>query len=211
MSDITRYLSLITSEHSDKPRFRALLTRVLEKIDLSVNIDNSFDLDTASGVQLDIIGLLLGLSRTLTFQPLGGISPLLSDTDYRSLLRAKIILNYWDGTLENLALAINSWNPYVNFSIKDNQDMSLEVAIVGATPMQQALIENGYVIPKPAGVSINYIASDTVIFSYDSDTPMLSGYGTGNWAYSSDSIYFTSWPEMDGDIIWDDALIWKEV
>jgi hypothetical protein len=181
MADITRYLSLITSEHSDKPHFRALLTDVLQKIDVAMDIDSAFDLDNAVGIQLDVLGLVMGLNRTLMFQPSGGTSSVLTDSDYRKLLKAKIVLNQWSGTMETLTLALNTWNSSINFSIKDNQDMSIDVVVVGTNTLQKELIENGYIVPKSAGVRINYAMSEDVIFAYDFDTGTLAGYNTGKW------------------------------
>jgi hypothetical protein len=55
--------------------------------------DAAFDLETAVGFQLDVIGQYVGLSRLLTFQPAGGLSPILDDDMYRILLKAKISKN----------------------------------------------------------------------------------------------------------------------
>ena len=183
MADIARYLNLITSEHSDKPKFRALVSSTLSKIDISdLNVDNAFDIDSAVGAQLDVLGEILGLDRVLTFQPTGGISSVLGDSDYRSLLKARIILNQWNGTLETLADALLKWDSYVQFSVLDNQDMSMDIIVVGANQFQTEIISHGYVIPKTAGVKINYSISDTVIFAYDLDAGTLGGYDTGKWA-----------------------------
>jgi hypothetical protein len=180
MADITRYLNLITSEHSDKPKFKSMLTNVLDEIDIGVDIDGEFDIDNAVGVQLDIIGEILGLSRVLTFQPSDG-SALLNDDDYRSLLYAKIILNQWDGSMETLTDALLKLDTSLYFIVKDNQDMSLDVTAIGTDQLKKELLSNGYVIPKPAGVRINYTMSETVVFAYDSDTSALAGYDIGSW------------------------------
>lgn len=181
MADITRYLNLITSEHSDKPKFRAMMTNILDKIDIGVDIDREFDIDNAVGVQLDIIGTILGLSRVLTFQPSDGASAVLNDNDYRSLLYAKIVLNQWDGSMETLTDALLKLDTSLYFIIKDNQDMSLNITVVGTDQLKKELISNGYVIPKPAGVRINYTISETAVFAYDSSSNALAGYDTGSW------------------------------
>lgn len=180
--DVDRYLNLITSEHSDKPKFGMFLRAAIKKLDLAfMDMDEDFDLSTAVGMQLDVIGVILGLRRTLTYQPSGGISAVLSDGDYRSLLNARVILNQWDGTMQTLTDALTSWNPSIYFAIKDNQDMSVDVMVIGANHFHAELIENGYVMPKPAGIKINYSISDDVIFAYDFDTGTASGYDNGSW------------------------------
>lgn len=180
--DVERYLKLITSEHSNKVRYVKLITAVLKKVDLTyLNVDEDFDLDYAVGLQLDIAGIILGISRNLTFQPSGGLSSVLNDNDYRALLKAKITINQWNGTMETLTDALTNWSPNVYFAVKDNQDMTVDIIAVGANELQKELIANGYIIPKPAGVRFNYNLSDDVIFAYDADTSTLDGYDTGTW------------------------------
>lgn len=181
MADITRYLKLITSEHSGKPKFTGLLTSVLEKADIAVDFDSAFDIDTAVGVQLDVLGIILGVSRILNFQPSDGSSSILIDNDYRSLLKAKIIMNQWNGELGTLSDALSSWDPSLNFVIKDNQNMTADILVLGTNDLQKELITNGYVVPKPAGVEFNYSMSATAVFAYDTNTDTLTGYDTGSW------------------------------
>lgn len=181
MADIERYLKLITSEHSVKPNFMAFLTSALEKVDIAVDFDSAFDIDSAVGIQLDILGIIIGLNRRLSFQPSDGSSSILSDYNYRSLLKAKIIMNQWNGELGTLADALESWNPSLNFVIKDNQNMTVDVLVLGTSDLQKELILNGYVVPKPAGVTFNYSISETTVFAYDSNTLTLAGYDTGSW------------------------------
>ena len=98
---VQEYLDRITSEHRDKPKFIAWLTSILTPTDDIYNcinkIDDAFDLDKAVGNQLDVLGELIGVSRTLVFQPLD-MSPLLDDDTYRLVLKAKIGKNMWQGT-----------------------------------------------------------------------------------------------------------------
>ena len=103
MIDISTYLNRITSEHKNKPKFMELVKARLEPFidlcELLEDIDKSFDLDTASGAQLDIIGQYVGVSRLLDFQP-NSADSLLPDAYYRMLLKARISLNNWDGSIE---------------------------------------------------------------------------------------------------------------
>jgi hypothetical protein len=158
-----------------------MLIALLSMIDINLDVDAAFDIDNAVGAQLDVLGVILGLNRTLTFQPTDGSSPILNDENYRSLLKAKIVLNHWNGSMETLTDALNTWNPDINFAVKDNQDMSFNVAVLGASTLQKEIIEHGYVVPKPAGVSIIYSFSSSVIFAYDNKTGTLDGYDAGTW------------------------------
>ena len=136
MAQLTDYTDLVTSEHSDKPRFMATLSAVAQCfVDLQnglIDIPDEFDLDNAVGVQLDAVGLWVGISRKVNtplagvyfsfdtaglgfdqgvwqgpFDPTTGVTSLDDDT-YRLLLRAKIGANHWDGTLGTSAAILNA-------------------------------------------------------------------------------------------------------
>ena len=70
------YLGLITSWHSDKPRFMntvAVLTQPLvDAQDLLRQLTADFDLDTAVGVQLDQVGQWIGRTRYIEV-PISGV------------------------------------------------------------------------------------------------------------------------------------------
>lgn len=125
--DLTRWLGLITSEHKDKPRFVAALSALLQpladNLDALKSIPPGFDLDSAVGAQLDVVGLWVGRSRFLAlplvgvyfsfdlggvgfdqgawkgpFDPVSGLVAL-PDDSYRTLLRFQVLANRWDGTI----------------------------------------------------------------------------------------------------------------
>lgn len=63
------YTELITSEHRDKPKFRAMVQAVSGAVagagDVLASLPQVFDIDTAGGEQLDIVGLWVGQSRVI--------------------------------------------------------------------------------------------------------------------------------------------------
>ena len=65
----TEYTELITSEHRDRPKFSAMVKAVADPFggvfDFCQSLYGYFDLDTAEGEQLDIIGLWVGQSRLI--------------------------------------------------------------------------------------------------------------------------------------------------
>jgi len=129
MFTIEEYLALITNEHFDKQKFVDTVSlSVAPLVDIKNTLDlvqgKDFDLDDAVGVQLDIIGIWIGISRYVNV-PLSGVyfsfdiaglgfdqgvwkGPFdpdtgvvtLNDDSYRLLLRARIGANNWDGTME---------------------------------------------------------------------------------------------------------------
>ena len=185
------YRRLLTSEYKTRPRLTSwllwLLSEGLTYKNTVQEFLDAFNLDTAEGVQLDIIGRIVGVDRLLSFHPVSGDSPLMNDSTYRMVIKAKIIQNTWKGTLDELYEAWAVLFPEVRyFQIQDLQDMTYNVVIMGAfTPLERELIANGYIVPKPEGVRINLLTitdtSGLPIFAYDMDTYLLSGY-TSHWA-----------------------------
>lgn len=164
-----KYLNRITSQHKIQPKYMAWLTALLEKLDdlaeVARQMDVSFDLDDAVGAQLDIIGQLVGVSRLLTFEPQNAPSALLSDEDYRLILRARISLNQWDGSTAGIYQLWDDIFPEATIEVVDNQDMSMAIRVYGfENQFASEYISHGYAAPKPQGVGINYefIFSDTV-------------------------------------------------
>ncbi|MBG0865517.1 DUF2612 domain-containing protein [Burkholderia sp. 9779_493] len=163
MADQTEYTALITSEHSDKPRFMAVVSTLVQPLVDQMNLIDSmpgkFDLDVAVGDQLDTIGVWVGVSRKIRtpltgiyfsfdiaglgfdqgtwkgpFDPDTGLTVLDDDT-YRLVIRAKIGANHWDGTLEQSAAILNSiFDTDTHVFIEDHQDMSMTIGIAGKVP-----------------------------------------------------------------------------
>lgn len=73
MQSIDYYKGLITSEYRGSPRFMAMVeTLVSYGADMDSSINNmllSFEVDSASTDQLDILGRIVGVSRQLSFEP----------------------------------------------------------------------------------------------------------------------------------------------
>ena len=181
----TDYTKLITSEHKSKPKFAAtvnLLAGAFGSLaDSTMGLVEAFNVDTAVGAQLDVIGLWVGISRNQSVpiagafftwndsahgwnfaswkgpnEPTQGIVAL-DDTSYRAVIKAKIGSNYWNGALNTLqdigGSALNDFG--VQAFVIDNMDMSITVYILGApTAVLIEMIKRGITPPKPAGVRV---------------------------------------------------------
>jgi len=167
---IDTYLDNITSEHRDKPKYIAWLSSSLTIVDnvysTLKSMDDNFDLDNAIGAQLDTLGVAIGRNRTLNFQPSNGYSPVLTDDYYRMVLKTKIAMNNWDGTIPAMYTIwenIFGSDSDLSLQLQDNQDMSFNAFITGyVDQIQQDLIQNGYIVPKPEGVGVNYITRSKI-------------------------------------------------
>lgn len=183
------YTSLVTSEHNQRPKFMAMIAGMVQpyvdNINLLRNFVNLFDLDQAVGQQLDMVGVWIGVTRNIAI-PLTGVYfsfntsglgfnqgtwfgigdsasglTVLSDGQYRLLLRAKIASNHWDGTVPGayaIWAIVFQFEPF-NITITDNQDMTMVITLLGSNipAVTKALLTNGYIALVPAGVSVTYV------------------------------------------------------
>ena len=181
------YLDLITSEHRIRRKYIATVKKLLESTDsimeLSLTLPSYFDIDNAVGEQLDILGEQLGKSRVLPFNSIAGRSSILPDDLYRILLRATIAKFNWQGGIEELYKHWDQLLPDIKISIRDNQDMTMDITLVGVKNEQlKEMIRLGYIIPKPQGVRLNMQVSTNPVFAYDLDNSSFAGYEKGEWS-----------------------------
>ena len=181
------YLKLIISEHSVQPKYTEYVKTFLDMISPVVDVYNDFDvlfaLDYAAGDQLDKLGELVGIGRQLPTDD-SRIPPTLDDNTYRLVIKAKIYKNHWDGTRKGLQDIFDVFFPDIPYEIVDNQDMSYTVTLIDpeADDVFIGLIMNGYILPKPSGVRVEYRVLDTALFGWDSDTQFIQGWDKANWS-----------------------------
>lgn len=212
---VETYTALVTSEHAHKPKFIATIeaNASLESLiqDVLATINPKFDLDSAVGTQLDIVGVWVGVSRFIAtplsgiyfewdnpdlgwsfgiwkgvFSPTTGLTSL-PDDSYRTLIRAKIAANAWKG---NIPDAYKIWETLFTgtiIMIQDNQDMTMIIGVTGQPldVLTQALLIGGYLPLKPEGVRISYYAlpvDTNPLFAWGADGSGVAGWGTGSWA-----------------------------
>lgn len=218
MAQASDYTSLITTEHADKPKFMAMMGIVAQcfadQINVMQSIPAAFDLDVAVGVQLDAVGAWAGVKRQVNtplqvyfsfdksglgfdqgswqgpFDPTSGLVSL-DDETYRTLIRAKIAANSWDGTIPSAAAAYAGLfaNSGSYIFIQDNQDMTMTVGVSGAIPsaLMVALLTGGYLPLRPEGVLARYVIpsiNNTSLFGFDVANQYIGGFDTGSWAVS---------------------------
>ena len=188
MPTTSDYSSLITSEHRDKPLFVAVVDLFAQaSCDLQAtlaSIPGLLDLDVAVSTQLDALGQWVGFGRYIFVPTLGTVT--LNDADYRTLLRAKILANHWDGQNASLQVILASLFPGTGVTLfaVDNQDMSMDIYVTGGmlTPTQLALIKSGLLIPKPEGVRINGVVIITgPLFGLDFENASVAGLDVGSF------------------------------
>ena len=184
---ISYYTGLLTSEYTNASKFKQWLTSVLSIADdistCLANMTGAFDLDYAIGAQLDILGQIVGIGRTVSFQPSGGVSAVLDDTTYRILIKATIANNQWDGKIGSLYPIWNNLFPGGHITIVDNQNMTANIILTGSfTSIIQDLITNGLIVPRPESVAYTYLFGSLPFFGFDRNDSFIAGFDTGKWS-----------------------------
>lgn len=185
---MNKYTALLSNYHNDKVKFvqhvELSTDGILETSHNMMDFIAKFNLDHATGQQLDIIGKWIGRNREVTspiadyffsfdsptlgfdygtwknhYEPEFGVIKV-GDNEYRTMLRAKIGANNWDGTAESLPAILQGIYPKgdIKITFADNQDMTMTIFVTGevVSDITKEIIRQGYLAIKPAGVSIIY-------------------------------------------------------
>jgi len=183
---LSYYLGLVSSQYKTAPNFaawRAIKLKPLADImSCAATITSAYDLDTAVGVELDILGQVIGANRTVPFQPSMGVSPILDDTTYRLLLYAKRGINTWNGKILSLYPLWQTLFPSGNIIFIDNQNMTATIILAGTfTSIQSDLIENDLIVPRPEGVLYKYVVAPSFpLFGADLKNSFIAGADLGH-------------------------------
>jgi hypothetical protein len=184
---VSDYWKLITSEHKTRSKFKeyveAIQTPIVESLNFYQNLNEAFNLESAEGKQLDIIGELVGTCRELpTTNPI--IGERLSDYYFRLVIKSKIAMNRWDGTREQLKLLMTQIFPGALCEVIDFQDMSMWLVVI-SPEIDHVILElfkEGFLTPRPAAVKISIKSSFGKLFGYDLENQYIAGYDKGIWA-----------------------------
>lgn len=150
---------------------------IADIIDLWVDF---FDIDQAYGHWLEVIGIIVGVSReTISnladyygYENAPGAQAydvgvywdgsamsgdaILTDEQLRQFIKAKIIKNNTNATLSDVRDAINYVFPdNTGITITDNGDMTADIDVTGITAGDANLLEGSDILPRPAGVAYN--------------------------------------------------------
>lgn len=200
---MTKYTRLIPNHNFLKPLFNQhvdLSTRIFVDInDTMGDWVNKFDVDQATGEQLDIVAKWVGATRTIqepitdTFfswdtDGLGWDESrwigqyesayryvTVDDELFRVLIKLKIAINNWDGTNESIPTVIDTAlrNEDFKLAVLDGQDMTESEVIVGGDLNDQltAALKYGDIVLRPAGVWLKGISRPS-----DEDDGMNNDY-----------------------------------
>ena len=181
-SDTEDYALLISERNYERTKYmelvRSLIKPGINLNELMDSIDMVFALDNAAGVQLDIIGMIVGASRELNYSPTTG-SRIMDDDEFRLVIKLTIAQNTWDGTLGSLSKIYGGiFGDSVRLQYQDNQDMTVTINAYGDINTRQLDILNGSgLILVPTGVHFDvHVSSSEAVVPYEYCSVKVSGY-----------------------------------
>lgn len=179
-------LSRIYAQYRNKPKAVAWysITRALanELASTAQAVRVMYNIDTAVGSQLDILGRIVVVPRSfianvalnpgMFAEPDGaefgdtsamfsalslGEDAQMSDELYRLVIKSKIIKNNSDGSIESIIYGMNFLLPNAQvLRLVDNEDMSFSIEFYGSiSELERYALLNSTLIPRPQGVKFN--------------------------------------------------------
>ena len=193
----------IYAQYRDKPKavaWYAIARELGGSLEAAAEaVRKSYDIDTAVGEQLDVIGRIvvqprsfLGnvpLNPAMCAEPDGAefgdssqmcsaltISQdgVLSDELYRLVIKAKIVKNNGDATIENILFGMNFLLPRANIlRVTDGEDMSFSIEFYGEiTNLERYALLSANLVPKPQTVRFNGFLEAFDYTEFGDDTKM---------------------------------------
>lgn len=182
---VKQILSRVYGQYKNSPKLKQWLSiNGYIGNDLQSEIDSvttSYDIDSNDGEQLNIIGRVVGIGREVIGDIKFDVSQFgdtavqfgdpeiqfsaadvagneqLSDEYYRVLLRAKIVKNNSDATIDSIILGaeyiLPNGKPIV---LNDAEDMSFTIDIFGeVSDIERSILSSTDIIPRPQGVQFS--------------------------------------------------------
>lgn len=186
VSDYSKYLAnLLIIQYNGKPRAKETIESIgaMFPDELILSVRDGFSIDTATGKQLDILAKYIGASRGYTDS--NNQKAILTDEEFRVLLKLKIIVNNGTGTL--YGLETNLYNLFgTGIRVVETQDVNgnpnmgltyyirSDWANIGLAAVQQNIL------PHPTGVGYTYnLAALTKYFGFIEYTNLSHPFTTG--------------------------------
>ncbi|MFL1558566.1 DUF2612 domain-containing protein [Pseudomonas sp. O11] len=176
----------IYAQYRDKPKavaWYAIARELGGSIEAAAEaVRKSYDIDAAVGKQLSVIGRIVVATRSFVgaFPMNPGLFDLtdgdefgddgamfsaltidqdgqLSDELYRLVIKAKIVKNNGDATIENILDGMNFLLPKADvLRVTDGEDMSFSIEFYGQiTDLERFALLNAGLVPKPQAVKFN--------------------------------------------------------
>lgn len=187
------YTNLLILQYNTLPKAKATIDGLVRPVimdQLPLLVQAAYAVDTAVGVQLDVLGKYVGVSRN-TYDFSGPIS--LSDTDFRVLIRLAITNNNSGSSLYDIQNVIHIFFASA-LQVFDYANMQMDYFFdtsIGSNHLAEVFVKQK-LLPKPMGVqlgSLIYVPNVTNIFGFR--TYVLAQMNIS--PFNSYSTYHTDW------------------
>lgn len=171
----------IYAQYADKPKAVAwygITPTMLEQLDAAAEaVRTSYNIDTALSQSLDVIGRIVVIDRgyesqividgiqwgqpavqwggiNIQWQPTGmTLNQQVSDAVFRTLIRAKIIKNNSEATLDDVVAGLEFITGTSPIRVIDNEDMTFSVSFFSELDIVTRFVLNTFdIVPRPQGV-----------------------------------------------------------
>lgn len=153
------YSNLLILQYRNKPKANATIKAIVPTatIDgLPQEVENAFDIETAVGKQLDILGKYIGFDRNVKLILPETGSLVLEDEEYRLLLKLKIITNNGRATTGDIKTGLYKLFP-TQIRLFDNRDMTYTYFVDTSFSNLMNVIVSEELLPLPEGVGYKLI------------------------------------------------------
>lgn len=192
--DYGRYMSsLLIIQYHSKPKAKATIEALAKMfpVDLIFAVRDGFDLDKATGKQLDILAKYVGVSRFYYNQD--GEIITLNDEEFRTLVKFKAISNTSTGSHYDIDTALyNFFGTRVRATSDGNMAMTFFVPSDSERVIEAAIQQKA--LPTPLGVEANKIVVQNArFFGFVDYKNQYAVYKTGFRDYDN--------PDKDGETL----------
>lgn len=171
----------VYAQYRDKPKFiewMGIVGEIANEFEpVLFGISSSYDIDSATTFELDVLGVIVGVNRS--FEAILGLpSQSLNNDAYRLLIRAKIARNNGDATLDSTILGLRFVVATDDITIDDPEDMSFSINFGVLTTLEKQVLAAFDIIQRPQGVNISRL--------FDANTRPQYGrsqYGSTQYSY----------------------------
>lgn len=193
---IDYYVNLLIIQYKGKDKAEGMVGAFVEQAiinQLPLSIEDAYNIDTAVGKQLDIVGKYQDCSRVIS--GVFGIITL-GDEDFRTLIKLYILRNSSGSSLYDIKMLLNQFFPGA-IRVYDHRDMNLtyyvNTSIIKSDDMANAFLSGG-LLPFPMGVGGPVIFNDRLDFFFGYSDYKRQDYK--NSPYNTYEDYHVNWPYM---------------
>ena len=179
------YADLLILQYKTQPKARATIKALTEKViadGILLDVINGFNIDTAVGKQLDLLGKYIGLSRNVKEKVGSPASIILTDSQYRLLLKLKLICNTSYSSTSQIRKALFQLFPD-DIRVFDPRTMEMEYQLSERFDGLEQVIIAEELLPFPMGLGFNVIIVPDLLklygyYGYDGLNDNPNGYSS---------------------------------